>query len=71
MSKGVYMVVPASGGWRVEQNGNHVSAVHTEREGAWAEGRRLARGAGGEVVLLGRDGKVRTKNSYDPLPPKR
>lgn len=62
-----------SGGWAVKREGaSRVSSTHTTQQQAWNEARRLARGAGGEAILQGSNGKIRAKNTYgnDPFPPK-
>ncbi len=61
------------GNWSVKKEGsNRASSVHKNQESAWKEARRLARGEGSEAFLKGKDGKIRTRNSYgnDPFPPK-
>jgi hypothetical protein len=60
-------------GWAVKKEGSSkASSIHSSQHEAWAETRRLARGAGGEAFLQGNDGKIRARNSYgnDPFPPK-
>jgi hypothetical protein len=61
------------GSWTVKKSGtSRASSVHSTQDSAWKEARRLARGAGSEAYLKGRDGKIRARNSYgnDPYPPK-
>lgn len=61
------------GGWAVKRSGtSRAASIHNTQADAWKETRRLARGAGSEAFLKGRDGKIRTRNSYgeDPNPPK-
>lgn len=68
-----YWATQHSGGWQVKGSGNaRASSVHATQEAAWSEARRLARGAGGEALLQGRDGQIRARNTYgkDPYPPK-
>jgi hypothetical protein len=60
-------------GWAVKKEGeSKVSSVHPTQSDAWAEARRLARGAGGEAYLKGHDGRIQARNTYgkDPFPPK-
>lgn len=60
-------------GWTVKREGSgRAASVHASQSAAWDETRRLARGAGGEAYLKGRDGQIRARNSYghDPYPPK-
>jgi hypothetical protein len=64
---------PNTRGWQVKGSGNSkASSVHETQAEAWSEARRLARGSGGEAFLQGRNGQIRTRNSYghDPYPPK-
>ena len=69
-----YWTSPSKGGeWSVKREGSsRAASVHGTQTEAWNEARRLARGAGGEAYLQGRDGKIRARNSYgdDPFPPK-
>ena len=60
-------------GWAVQREGGHrASSVHASQDEAWGESRRLARGAGGEAFLQGRNGRIRARNTYgnDPFPPR-
>ena len=59
--------------WTVKKDrASYISSTHTNQADAWAETRRLARGAGGDAVLMGADGRVRARNAYgkDPFPSK-
>ena len=61
------------GKWAVKRsNSSKATSLHDTQEQAWKEARRLARGSGSEAFLKGKDGKIRTRNSYgtDPFPPK-
>ena len=54
-----------NGEWSVRREGSsRVASVHETQSAAWNEARRLARGAGGEAYLKGRDGKIRAQNTY-------
>lgn len=60
-------------GWAVKREGSsRATSIHSTQTAAWSEARRRARGSGGEAFLQGRDGKIRTRNTYgsDPYPPK-
>jgi hypothetical protein len=61
------------GGWKVLGAGNSkaTSRHETQREAIEAA-RKIAQNQGSEVVIHGRDGKIRAKDSYgnDPFPPK-
>lgn len=68
-----FWATPHGSRWAVKQEGsNHVASVHPTQSAAWSETRRRARGAGGEALLQGKDGKIRTRNTYgsDPYPPR-
>jgi hypothetical protein len=74
MSGKNYWTSPRSeGGWSVRKAGaERAASIHDSQEDAWKEAKRLARGAGSEAILKGRDGQIRARNSYgnDPFPPK-
>ena len=59
------------GGWKVTQGGDKLGNSRTQ-EGAAQRGEREARQDGVDLVVHGRDGKIRSKDSYgnDPNPPK-
>ncbi len=64
---------PHKNGWAVKREGaTRASAVFTTQSDAWSDTRRRARGTEGEALLQGKDGKIRSRNTYgnDPLPPK-
>jgi hypothetical protein len=61
------------GSWAVKRSGaSRAASIHDTQAEAWKEARRLARGAEAEAYLKGRDGKIRTRNTYgsDTFPPK-
>lgn len=61
------------GGWQVKGAGNQRATVRTEtQKEAYEIAREIAKNQGSEVIIHGRDGKIREKNSYgnDPYPPK-
>lgn len=66
-------VVPHKDGWAVRGAGNAKAPTikPTQREAIDAA-KPIARANGSEVVIHGRDGKIRAKDSYgnDPYPPK-
>lgn len=66
-------VVPKSGQWAVKGEGNKSATkiVDTQKE-AIQIARNIAINQQSEVVIHGRDGKIRDKDSYgnDPCPPK-
>ena len=72
MSKHNKHVVPSKlGGWDVKSAGNKVSHHHTQKA-AIQKANTDAKAERTEVVIHGRDGKIRDKNSFgnDPFPPK-
>lgn len=71
MAKKNQHVVPRDGGWAVRGSGNtkDTEQFDSQRQ-AIAAARRIARNQRGEVVIHGRDGRIRAKKSYgnDPFP---
>lgn len=66
-------VVPHDGKWAVRVPGaSRVGSIHDTQQDAIKTAISGAKSAGSEVVIHGRDGKIRDKNSYgnDPFPPK-
>ncbi len=62
-----------NGGWQVKGAGNTRATVRTETQAdAIRIARDIATNKGSEVVIHGRNGQIREKNSYgnDPYPPK-
>ena len=66
-------VVPHSGKWAVRSDGSKRASkvVRTQAE-AIEVARRIARNQGSDVVIHGRDGKIKDRDSYgnDPFPPR-
>lgn len=71
MSKNKHVVKGKSGGWDVKSGGVAVANRSTQK-GAIQVANTLAKIERTEVVIHGRDGKIRDKNSFgkDPYPPK-
>jgi type IV secretory pathway TrbL component len=73
MAKKSQHVVPdPKGGWVVKKGGSERASKHFERQQDaidWA--RQLSKKQQTELVIHGRDGTIRQKDSYgrDPLPP--
>jgi hypothetical protein len=71
--KNVWVQQRQDGQWEVKKDGaQRASSLHrTQREAAEA-GRRAAKDERSELLIKGRDNKIRSKDSYgpDPLPPK-
>lgn len=66
-------IVPHDGGWAVQGEGNSKpTRVTTTQQEAINFGREIAQNQQSELVIHGRDGRIRDKDSYgnDPNPPK-
>ncbi len=66
-------VVPHAGGWAVRgENNSRVTSIHDTQGEAINAGRSVAQHQHSELVIHGRDGKIRDKDSHghDPYPPK-
>ena len=66
-------VVPRGDAWAVRGAGNKRDTAHFATQAEAAErAREIATNTGGEVVIHGRDGRIRRKHSHgnDPFPPK-
>lgn len=65
-------VVPSSGGWSVEREGRgkgHGGVWHyTSQDEALAAGRKMAEEELAELVVHGRDGKIRDRSNFGPKP---
>jgi hypothetical protein len=66
-------VVRHEKGWAVKGTGNErASGVFGTQAEAIEAGKRIATNQGADLVVHGRDGRIRSKDSYgrDPLPPR-
>lgn len=66
-------VVPHGGEWAVLGAGNsRVTAVHETQREAIEHARGIAQNQGSELLVHGRNGQIRERDSYgnDPFPPK-
>lgn len=66
-------VVPHEDGWAVRGEGNtRASSVHDTQSDAIDQARDNARGQQSELLVHGRNGRIRARDSYgnDPYPPK-
>lgn len=66
-------VVPHDGSWAVRKPGSdRVSSTHRTQQAAINKAIQGAKSDKSEVVIHGRDGKIRDKDSYgnDPFPPR-
>jgi hypothetical protein len=73
MTKHNQHVVPHSGGWAVKGAGTqHASSVHETQRAAIEAGGTIARNQGTELLVHGRNGQIRERDSHgrDPFPPK-
>lgn len=66
-------VVPREDGWAVRGSGNSRDTSHHRTQGQAIDAATdIARTQRGEVVIHGRDGRIRDSDSYgsDPFPPR-
>ena len=66
-------VVPHSDGWAVKpEGGKRASSVHPTQQDAIDAARRIAQNRGTELLIHGRNGRIRDRDSYgnDPCPPR-
>ncbi len=66
-------VVPTKDGWAVKRAGSQkATKVFGTQQEAIDRGREIARNQQSELLIHGRDGRIREKNTYgqDPYPPK-
>lgn len=66
-------VVPHSDGWAVRpERGERASSVHRIQADAIQQARGIARNQRTEILIHGRNGQIRERDSYgnDPHPPK-
>lgn len=73
MGKNIHVTNHSQGGYQVKSSGSSKAYRRTETQREAIEiGRELARNQHSELVIHGRDEKIRQKNSYgnDPFPPK-
>lgn len=66
-------VVPHPEGWAVRpEGGKKVTSVHDNQREAIDRGREIARNQGSELLIHGRDGRIRQRDSHgrDPFPPR-
>ena len=66
-------VVPHKDGWAVKGAGNQrATSVHTTQAEAIQEAKQIAQNQRSEMLIHGRNGQIRERNTYgdDPFPPK-
>lgn len=65
-------IVPHPDGWAVKpEGGERASSVHPTQADAIDRGREVAQNQGTELLIHGRDGRIRERDSHgrDPHPP--
>ena len=73
MAKRNQHVVPHPDGWAVKsEGGQHASSVHSTQAEAIARAREITQHQQTELVIHGRDGRIRARDSHgvDPFPPR-
>lgn len=73
MNKNQHVTPHSSGGWQVKGAGNAKATVITSTQAeAISTARAIAKNQKSELIIHGRNGRIREKNSYgnDPYPPK-
>ncbi len=73
MATGNQHVVPTRDGWAVRGSGmERATRVFDTQKEAIATARKIATRNGAELLIHGRDGRIREKNTYgrDPHPPR-
>ncbi|WP_273430436.1 DUF2188 domain-containing protein [Chitinibacter tainanensis] len=66
-------VVPHNGAWAVRGEGSKkVTKQFSHQATAIAEGKQIAKNQGVELIVQGKNGQIRERNTYgkDPFPPK-
>jgi uncharacterized protein YdaT len=67
-------VVPHEDGWAIKGEGNsRATSVHDTQQAAIDAAREIARNQGGELIIHGRNGQIRERDSVgsnDPYPPR-
>ena len=73
MAKRNQHVVPHDGRWAVKPEGGvKPSTVHDTQQQAIERGTEIAKNQSSELIIHGKNGRIRERNSYgnDPFPPK-
>lgn len=66
-------VSPRNGRWAVHGEGNQRDTkLFDTQADAWEYAKRIAKNQQSELIVQGRDGRIRSKDSYgnDPFPPR-
>ncbi len=73
MGKNQHVTPHPNGGWQVKSAGGQRATVRTDTQAEAIEiARKIARNQESELVIHGRNGRIRDKDSHghDPYPPK-
>lgn len=73
MGKNQHITPHPDGGWQVKGEGNNKATVITDtQQQAIDAGRNIAKNQQSELLIHGRNGQIRARDSYgnDPHPPK-
>jgi uncharacterized protein YdaT len=73
MAKNNQHVVPHEDGWAVKpEGGQRPSSVHDRQSDAIDRAREISQNQGSELLIHGRDGRIRARDSHgkDPFPPR-
>lgn len=73
MGKNQHVTPHKDGGWQVIGNNNLKATVRTDTQAKAIErARKIAKNQESELVIHGKDGRIREKDSYgnDPFPPR-
>lgn len=73
MSRDVHVTPHPEGGWQVKSAGAQRAAAKTStQKDAITMGRKMAQNRGVELVIHGKNGQIRDKDSHghDPFPPR-
>lgn len=73
MGKNQHVLPHPDGGWQVKGENNTKATIRTKTQGdSIIKAREVAKNQRSELIIHGRDGKIRAKDSYgnDPYPPR-
>ncbi|GAB6746094.1 DUF2188 domain-containing protein [Streptococcus uberis] len=73
MAKNQHVVPNSNGGWDVKGEGNSKATKHTSTQAeAIKVATEIAKNNSSEILIHGKNGKIRERNSFgnDPFPPK-
>lgn len=73
MGKNQHVLPHPDGGWQVKGENNTKATIRTKtQDDSIIKAREVAKNQRSELIIHGRDGKIRAKDSYgnDPYPPR-